>query len=299
MKIINVKDEVLKDDYKGKIILITKSQLPQVFDAKLEKEIINSFKYIDSNKIESYNDKYLLTFNFIRTVGNKDDSQIEKIGIFSDFKTFSIYVCENKDFVEQKISELQSNKLDYAGILLSLIADATENDYLMLETLENELNAFDQKLSKERDLEKYAKKIASYKRHLIKLKHHYEQINYIIDFFAGHSEFLTIQEEKDKLYMLSRRIPKLVKEVVTFMDNLSQIRENYQSQIQIKQNNLMKIFTIITAICMPLQLITGWYGMNFKMPEFGFKYSYPIVIAVCVIIVTSMIIIFRKKKWFK
>ena len=158
MKIINVKDEVLKDDYKGKIILITKSQLPQVFDAKSDKEIINSFKYIDSNKIESYNDKYLLTFNFIRTVGNKDDSQIEKIGIFSDFKTFSIYVCENKDFVEQKISELQSNKLDYAGILLSLIADATENDYLKLETLENELNAFDQKLSKERDLEKYAKR---------------------------------------------------------------------------------------------------------------------------------------------
>ena len=298
MKVINVLNESLKlEDIKNKIIIITKAQLNQVFDIKKDKEIINGLKYIDSNKIETYDDKYLLTFNFL-TEENKR-TNLEKIGIYSDFKTFAVFVTNNKDILVGELENLAQADLDYAGILLSLMANATDNDYIKLESLENELNDFDEKLSVERDLEKYSKKIMYYKKYLIKLKHHYEQINYIIDFFAGHSELLTLQEEKDKLYMLTRRIPKLVKEVVSFIDTLSQTRENYQAQIQIKQSNLMKIFTIITVVFTPLQFIVGWYGMNLIMPEFGFRYSYPIVITLCVITIVTLIVIFKKKNWFK
>ena len=83
------------------------------------------------------------------------------------------------------------------------------------------------------------------------------------------------------------------------MDTLSQTRENYQAQIQIKQSNLMKIFTIITVVFTPLQFIVGWYGMNLIMPEFGFRYSYLIVITLCVITIVTLIVIFKKKNWFK
>ena len=239
----------------------------------------------------------MLTFNFL-TEENKR-TNLEKIGIYSDFKTFAVFVADNKDMLTSELENLAQSNLDYAGILLSLMANATENDYIKLENLENKLNDFDVKLSVDRNLEKYSKKIMYYKKYLIKLKHHYEQINYIIDFFAGHSDLLTLQEEKDKLQILIRRIPKLVKEVVMFMDNLSQTRENYQAQIQIKQSNLMKIFTIITVIFTPLQLIVGWYGMNLMMPEFKFKYSYPIVIGLCIITIVTLIFIFKKKNWFK
>lgn len=298
MKVVNVLNDSLKSqDLKNKIIIISKSQLNQVFDLKNDKEIINGLKYIDSNKIETYEDKFLLTFNFL-TEENKH-TNLEKIGIYSDFKTFAVFVANNKDMLTSELENLAQSNLDYAGILLSLMANATENDYIKLENLENELNDFDVKLSMDRNLEKYSKKIMYYKKYLIKLKHHYEQINYIIDFFAGHSELLTLQEEKDKLQILIRRIPKLVKEVVMFMDNLSQTRENYQAQIQIKQSNLMKIFTIITVIFTPLQLIVGWYGMNLMMPEFKFKYSYPIVIGLCIITIVTLIFIFKKKNWFK
>ncbi len=298
MKVVNVLNDSLKSqDLKNKIIIISKSQLNQVFDLKNDKEIINGLKYIDSNKIETYEDKFLLTFNFL-TEENKR-TNLEKIGIYSDFKTFAVFVADNKDMLTSELENLAQSNLDYAGILLSLMANATENDYIKLENLENKLNDFDVKLSVDRNLEKYSKKIMYYKKYLIKLKHHYEQINYIIDFFAGHSDLLTLQEEKDKLQILIRRIPKLVKEVVMFMDNLSQTRENYQAQIQIKQSNLMKIFTIITVIFTPLQLIVGWYGMNLMMPEFKFKYSYPIVIGLCIITIVTLIFIFKKKNWFK
>jgi magnesium transporter len=77
------------------------------------------------------------------------------------------------------------------------------------------------------------------------------------------------------------------------------VRDLYHSQLEVKQNRNMSFLTIIATVFTPLTLITGWYGMNFKyMPELDFKYSYPIVAGVCVLIATTILIILKKKKWF-
>ncbi len=305
MEIINYENETsLKKNWKNKIIVIDKSQLQEIFDAKEDKEIISGLKYINSNKIESYGGNYLATFNFMFTDNNTNSvsvTNVEKIGFYSDFKTFSIYVTSNKTILMEKLNNyLKSNDISHVGVLINLIVDTTDNDYFKLETIENELNNFDDRLSKEKDdLEKHIKRISVYRKSLTRLKHYYEQLNYIVDFLDGNSSFLTTKDEKDMFSVLDKRIPKLYNEVLYLRDNLSQIRENYQAQVQLKQNNLMKMFTIITAIFMPLQLIVGWYGMNLKMPEFKLTYAYPVVILVSVVIVVTMIIVFKRKKWFK
>ena len=79
---------------------------------------------------------------------------------------------------------------------------------------------------------------------------------------------------------------------------MAQLREAYQSQLSIQQNDLMKIFTVVTVLVLPLSLLTGWYGMNFAgMPELGWKYGYPAVITVSVLIVAGLIWYFKRKKW--
>ena len=42
-----------------------------------------------------------------------------------------------------------------------------------------------------------------------------------------------------------------------------QVQEVYQSELGIRQNHIMKILTAVTTVCLPLNLIAGWYGMNF------------------------------------
>ena len=59
----------------------------------------------------------------------------------------------------------------------------------------------------------------------------------------------------------------------------------------------MKIFTVITAIFLPLTLIVGWYGMNLQMPEFQLPYTYPIVIVVSLLIVILSVFYFKRKNW--
>lgn len=78
-----------------------------------------------------------------------------------------------------------------------------------------------------------------------------------------------------------------------------QLREMHQTQVDIRQNEIMKFLTIVTTVFMPLSLIAGWYGMNFvSMPELKFPYGYAVVCIVCLLIVALEIWFFKRKKWF-
>ena len=60
----------------------------------------------------------------------------------------------------------------------------------------------------------------------------------------------------------------------------------------------MTLLTVVTTVFAPLTLLTGWYGMNFKhMPELEYKWSYPAVLLVSIIIGVGCIAYFKKKKW--
>ena len=99
--------------------------------------------------------------------------------------------------------------------------------------------------------------------------------------------------------LLSGRISRLTAYIQNLRDYALQIREMYQTQNEVHQNEVMQLLTVVTAIFMPLTLITGWYGMNFaNMPELAWKYAYPVVAAVGILLVLGEVLYFRKKKWF-
>ena len=94
------------------------------------------------------------------------------------------------------------------------------------------------------------------------------------------------------------RIERL-RDIATFTRDYSvQVRELYESRLEIRQNRIMTLLTIITTIFMPLTLIAGWYGMNFRyMPELDSVWGYPIVILVSLLIIAGSLLSFKKKKW--
>ena len=65
-----------------------------------------------------------------------------------------------------------------------------------------------------------------------------------------------------------------------------------------RQNRIMTLLTVVTTIFMPLTLIAGWYGMNFRyMPELEWRLGYPAVIVLSAAIVAYCLILFKRKKW--
>ena len=144
----------------------------------------------------------------------------------------------------------------------------------------------------------YIHKIIAYRKALLRLKRYYEQLDAIFDNLILNENGMLTPDGLSHFRILASRTSRYLENVVNLRDYVTQMREAYQSQIDIEQNNLMRLFTVITAIFLPLTLMVGWYGMNFKnMPEMDWVYAYPVFIGVSVIICVSMLIYFKKKKW--
>lgn len=91
---------------------------------------------------------------------------------------------------------------------------------------------------------------------------------------------------------------KIVESFETFRDLIGNLREAYQAALAGRANDIMRVFTALTTIFMPLTIVTGIYGMNFDvMPELHTPYGYYIVLGCMAAIGLTMFIIFKKKEW--
>ena len=107
-------------------------------------------------------------------------------------------------------------------------------------------------------------------------------------------------EEENLRYfrLFYNRVEKLRDKVSSLREQAVQLRDLYKMHLDIRQNRIMTILTVVTAIFAPLTLLVGWYGMNFEhMPELAFPYAYPIVIAVSLFIAIGLVVFFRRIKW--
>ena len=111
--------------------------------------------------------------------------------------------------------------------------------------------------------------------------------------------FSLFNDNKHEWDKFTQRVVRLQNHVQLLRENTLQLRELYNSKQDSRQNKIMGILTIVTTFFLPLTLITGWYGMNFtNMPELKWRYGYPTVIIVALIIAISEFIYFKRKKFF-
>ena len=81
-------------------------------------------------------------------------------------------------------------------------------------------------------------------------------------------------------------------------ERLEYLQNTFLGLINIEQNQVIKIFTVVTVVFMPPTLIASIYGMNFKfMPELNWLAGYPF--ALCLMVISSFAFLwyFKRKNW--
>lgn len=107
------------------------------------------------------------------------------------------------------------------------------------------------------------------------------------------------ESEQRHFRLFEERVIRLREEAQLLREYCTQLQTMFQAEIDIRQNRIMKILTIVTTIFLPLSLLVGWYGMNFVgMPELTWKYGYPVVIAASVVVVIVSLLVCKKKKFW-
>lgn len=223
----------------------------------------------------------------------------KKVCIFFT-KNVLTFISDNDPIIDDIISKNKSGEIKFTslGKILYIFFDRlTFEDTYSIENIEQEIAELEESLiTSQKD--NYLRKIIILRKKLLKLKRYYERLLNIAETIEENDNGLIDKKTIRYFRMFTNRINRLYQGVNNLRDYVTQVREAYQAQVDINQNTLMKLFTVVTTIFLPLTLIVGWYGMNFNMPEYSSNYGYPVVIAICISIVVICVLWFKKNKWF-
>ena len=105
-------------------------------------------------------------------------------------------------------------------------------------------------------------------------------------------------ELQPRLTMIIKDINSLFEYTKFGFDRLDYLQDTFLGLVNIEQNKIIKIFTVVNVIFLPPTLISSMYGMNFKvMPELEWLYGYPFSIGLMVVFTLLVLGIFKLKKW--
>ena len=170
------------------------------------------------------------------------------------------------------------------------------DDLRLMEKYERELDRMEKKMM-EGDDDFPSVRLNDIRSDIRDLRIHYEQLMDLGQELEENENNFFKLENLRYFRLFLNRMARLHDTSTSLREYTMQLRDQYKAHLDIKQNRIMTVLTVVTTIFMPLTLIVGWYGMNFRyMPELEWKWGYPVIIAVSLLIAVSSLLFFKKKK---
>ncbi len=93
-------------------------------------------------------------------------------------------------------------------------------------------------------------------------------------------------------------VVQAIETLETLRDMVTDLHDLYLTTLNLRMNDIMKVLTVIATIFIPLTFLTGIYGMNFEnMPEYHWRWSYPVLLLVMLALGLWMLRAFRRRGW--
>ncbi len=110
------------------------------------------------------------------------------------------------------------------------------------------------------------------------------------------------RRERELLRVRSRDVLEHVERVLSHVRRLEQSAETavqmHFSALSHRTNDIMRTLTALTAVFLPLNLITGFFGMNFEfLPLIHTSHGLWIALAVMAAVVVTLLAFFRRKRY--
>lgn len=242
-------------------------------------------------------------FTFIRLniICNNKEANNELAIIISRNLMVIVNICDDFSFNQKCFSNVLSNSACESATLEKLICS-------FLETLarqcssqfdeEEEIAALEKEVIDKNVDKSFTAQLIEKKRELLRLRAFYEQLIDVTEVYVENENEI-LDEKSIRLFKLFRDKAVRYKENTDILrESVTHLWDAYQTSIDAGQNEIMKLFTVVTSVFLPMTVIVGWYGMNFKyMPEISSRFGYPYVIFLNIIVVFSLIFVFKRKKW--
>ncbi len=265
----------------------------ELFTSQEAAEIESSSRYIEDIYTVEANNAFVVSEN--QSYVTKQVSFILKENILftvrnADLKAFADVVRKLKTYRNSQISKASQ-------IWTLLLESRIDLDADFIESLTRQTNAVSKKLLKERSFkEEILIKITELQENTILIRESIVDKQRLVSSLLKSS---FIQEpEKERLRILIKDITSLLQHTEFSFERLEFLQNTFLGLVNIEQNQVIKIFTVVTVVFMPPTLIASIYGMNFSyMPELGWSWGYPFAIAMMLLASLAFLWYFRHRKW--
>ena len=223
-----------------------------------------------------------------------------------DEQAFLLVIIKDENDLLHHLTEIPADAAEMQDRLESVFEGILKHAKQKVEEMEKYLIDMEQEIVGGRISRNRNRSIFECKRLLTVWKNDYMQFLNMIEGINGLEEKKKdtqkkILNEEAACYfrIYENKLRHLTEENQFLYEELVHIREALDAALSYEQNRIMKLFTTVTTIFMPLSLIAGWYGMNFEgMPELQWKYGYGFVSLLSILVVVACFWFFRKKKLF-
>ena len=216
-----------------------------------------------------------------------------------------ITIHSSKSKLRQKIQQIFENDKEIIGspidiLYYNILTKIVEEYEHVLTAIEIAMTDLEEK-SLYNPSKKILVNLEGLSRQLIILRRYFWKIREIFNFLL----YLEKETEKEKeeqakyLRIIYDDVNELLDLIESHKDTINSIRELYIAYVSLQMNDTVKTLTIFSVILLPLTFITGFYGMNginlnnfFTLPS-----GLSLVLISMGIILTILIIFFRKKQW--
>jgi magnesium transporter len=106
------------------------------------------------------------------------------------------------------------------------------------------------------------------------------------------------KEMREQLKTMQRDVISLTDHASYLSNKITFVLDAMLGVVNLEQNNIIKLFSVMAVVLMPPTLIASIYGMNFKiMPELEWTHGYPMAVVMMVLAAVLPYMFFKWKKW--
>lgn len=252
-------------------------------------------------KIEDLGDYIYVTLKMLSLVDG--EVQVEHLSLILAHNYVITFQEERGDIfdpIRERIKvgkgKARFQRTDY--LLYVLIDTVVDNYYSVIDHLGERIESLESEILTEPKSE-YVPYIQAIKKDLIFLRKTIFPVREVVGGLQK-ADSEIIKESSFRYFSdVYDHVVQVMESLDIYWEMISNLMDAYYASISNKMNEVMKVLTIIATLFIPMTFVAGIYGMNFEyMPELGYRFGYPLVWLFIFMIAATMLIYFRKKKWF-
>ena len=262
----------------------------ELFTKQESEEIESSSKYVETEDEIGINLNFLIPEN--TTFSNEPVSFIIKDNILitqrsHEFRSFS-----------ETYRKLRAIKpMDGEDIFLAILETRIDNDADLIEHVTAQISAISRQMSVDKDPNRdLLLQITALQETTIAIRENIVEKQRIISSMLKSKMFP--KEGYENMRIMIKDVGSLLDHTSFNFERLEFLQDTFLGLVNMEQNRVIKIFTVVTVIFMPPTLIASAYGMNFKfMPELNYAWGYPFALLLMLLSSVMTLLFFRRKKW--